>query len=239
MKVYGYYDVYIIDSITGQVMYSAAKESDYGTNLKVGKLKDSALAEVFNKTLKNRATTFSDMKPYGPSNNMPTMFIGKPISYLGEITTVLIFQISDRSINNIMQFRHGYGDSQEDYLVGPDNLMRSDSYLSPEEYSLKASFKNKKEVKTKASLNALKGNANTEIVIDYRGNSVLSAYSPVKIGNDFTWAIISQIDEAEVVLTPNSIRNTIIIISIVLVIAMILILIFLLNKTLIQELRIF
>ncbi len=31
-----------------------------------------------------------------------------------------------------MQFRKGYGSTQEDYLVGMDKLMRSDSFLDPE-----------------------------------------------------------------------------------------------------------
>ncbi len=59
----------------------------------------------------------------------------------------------------------------------------------------------------------MSGTNNTEIITDYNGNPVLSAYSPIKIGQDLKWAIISEIDEAEVLVTPNAIRNIIIIIA--------------------------
>ena len=39
MKDYGYYDIFLIDGKSGQVIYSAAKESDYGSNLKRVNLK--------------------------------------------------------------------------------------------------------------------------------------------------------------------------------------------------------
>uniref|UniRef100_UPI00404738BF methyl-accepting chemotaxis protein n=1 Tax=Aliarcobacter sp. TaxID=2321116 RepID=UPI00404738BF len=212
MKDYGYYDIFLIDAASGQVIYSAAKESDYGTNLKTGDLKDSGLGESYSKAISLNRPVFVDMKPYAPSNNAPAMFLANPIDVYG-VKAVLVFQISDRAINKIMQFRKGYGESQEDYLVGSDKLMRSDSFLDPKGHSLEVSFKNNVKVDTVASRNALNGQENTEVIIDYNGNPVLSAYSSVAVGEDFKWAILSEIDEAEVLVTPNAIRNIIIIIS--------------------------
>ena len=211
MKDYGYYDVFVICEKHGHVMYTAAKESDYGSNLSSGVLKNSGLAEVWRKTLANGRTTFVDMKPYGPSNNAPAMFLGTPVIEKGETTAVLVFQVSDKAINSIMKYRQGYGDTQEDYLVGPDKLMRSDSYLDPKGHSLQASFANPStgSVDTVASQSAFAGKTETQVVTDYNGNPVLSAYSSIKIGKDITWAILSEIDEAEVLITPNSIRNAI------------------------------
>ena len=45
MKDYGYYDIFVINAQHGHVIYSAAKESDYGANLKYGSLKDSGLGQ--------------------------------------------------------------------------------------------------------------------------------------------------------------------------------------------------
>ncbi len=218
MQEYGYYDIFLINAQTGHVIYTAAKESDYGANLKYGSLKDSGLGMVFANTLNSNEPTFQDMKPYAPSNNAPAMFLGTPIFKDGNVEAVLVFQISDKSINKIMQFREGYGKSQEDYLVGSDKLMRSDSYLNPKEYSLITSFSNNTQVKTKGSQNALNGQSNTEIIDDYNGNPVLSAYAPLNIGSDIKWAILSEIDESEVLKTPNAIRNLILIIALVLLI---------------------
>ncbi|WP_226896454.1 methyl-accepting chemotaxis protein [Poseidonibacter ostreae] len=238
LKSYGYYDIFIIDIDYGQVMYSAAKESDYGENLLYGKLKDSGLAEVWEKVKKSKKVSFVDMKPYAPSKGAPAMFVGTPIYINDEIKSVLVFQISDESINKIMQFRKGYGLSQEDYLVGQDKLMRSDSYLDKKNHSLKASFANPSlgKVETKASINALKGKTNTEIVIDYNGNPVLSSYSYINIGDSIKWAIISEIDESEVLSVPNNIRNITIVLSLVVFIIITLIAIFIINKSLIKPL---
>jgi len=239
MKEYGYYDVFLISAQTGHVLYTAAKESDYGANLKYGDLKNSGLAQVWKKTMENKRPTFVDMAPYKPSNNLPAMFLGKPVVDEGEIKAVLVFQISDKSFNAIMQFRKGYGTSQEDYLVGSDYLMRSNSYLDPKGHSLQASFKNPKKgmAKTTASINAIKGQVNTEMVIDYNGNPVLSAYNHIKIGQDFTWAILSEIDEAEVLIVPNELRIQIIIIAVILLVIISLITYFIITKGIIAPLN--
>ncbi len=215
-KEYGYYDIFIISLKNGHVMYSQAKESDYGTNLKYGSLKNSGLGKAWKKVRKYKKPVFIDMKPYKPSANAPAMFVAKPILIKNQIEAIVVLQISDRKINDIMHLRAGYGKSQEDYLVGSDNLMRSDSYLDPKGHSLQASFKNNAKVDTKATKEALNGKTNTKIVIDYNNNPVLSSYSSINIDEDIKWAILSEIDEAEILLTPNSIRNEIILISVVL-----------------------
>ncbi|NQY92595.1 MAG: hypothetical protein HRT43_00390, partial [Campylobacteraceae bacterium] len=189
--------------------------------------------------MENKRPTFVDMKPYKPSNNLPAMFLGTPVLEEGEVKAVLVFQISDKSFNDIMQFRKGYGKTQEDYLVGSDYLMRSNSYLDPKGHSLQASFKNPEKgmAKTKASIRALKGQVNTEMVIDYNGNPVLSAYNHIKIGQDFTWAILSEIDEAEVLIIPNELRIQIVVIALVLLVMLSFITYIIINKGIITPLN--
>ena len=236
MKDYGYYDIFLIDAKNGQVIYSAAKESDYGANLKYGSLKDSGLGKAYSKVMQENKTVFIDMKPYSPSNNEPAMFIASPVKIDGSVKLVLVFQISDRAINKIMQFRKGYGDSQEDYLVGPDKLMRSDSYLDPKGHSVKSSFANNTKVDTLAINHAMEGKANTEMVLEFNGHVVLSAYSQVQIGNDFKWVILSEIDKKEVMKTPDEIRNIILIISIILLVLIVLCATYILNNILVKRL---
>ena len=237
-KEYGYYDIFVICAKHGHIMYSQAKESDYGKNLVHGDLKSSGLAEVWKKTKELKRPVFVDMKPYAPSANAPAMFLGTPVYTDGAMKSIVVFQISDKSINNIMQYRTGYGDSQEDYLVGQDKLMRSDSFLDPKAHSLQASFANPStgSCDTTASTNALQGKSNTEIVIDYNGNPVLSAYAPIKIGEDLHWAILSEIDEAEVLIAPNDIRNSLLIQSLIVLIIVIAITYIMVVKNVIQPL---
>jgi len=239
MTEYGYYDVFIICAKHGHVMYTAAKESDYGANVGSGSLKDSGLGEVYKKVKELKRAVFVDMRPYAPSANAPAMFLGAPIYIDGVMKSIVVFQISDASINKIMQFRKGYGSSQEDYLVGQDKLMRSDSFLDPKGHSLKASFANPSVGKcdTEASTNALNDKSDTKIIIDYNGNPVLSAYKPIKVGEDLTWALISEIDEAEVLITPNSIRDSLVMYAVIILIIILFITSFILSASVIKPLE--
>ena len=91
------------------------------------------------------------------------------------------------------------GNTGETYLVGPDKLMRSDSYLDPEDHSVAASFADPDagSVNTVAVREALEGHDDSKLITDYTGSTVLSAYEPVEVF-DTTWALLSEIDETEV-----------------------------------------
>ena len=212
-KGYGYDDIFLIRHTTGQVVYSKSKKSDDGANLITGKLKESGLAEVFNKVNKRNQTTLVDMRPYTPSANAPAMFLGTPIYLYGKKVAILVFQISDQNINKIMNYRVGYGDTQEDYLVGQDKLMRSNSYLDKKAHSVVASFENPSLGKcdTQVCSDALSGKKQRVLSNDYNGNLVLSASAPIHITKDLSWAIISQINKNEVLSVSNNIRNSLII----------------------------
>jgi len=238
-KSYGYYDIFVICPEHGHVMYSQAKNSDIGANLSTGELKNSPLAKVWKKVKDTKRPVFVDMQPYAPSKGEPAMFLGAPVMMNGYLRGVVVFKISDKEINNIMQFRKGYGETQEDYLVGADKLMRSDSFLDPKQHSLRTSFAtpSKGAVATVSSKEALNGKTGIDIVENYNGVSVLSAYRPVKVGEDFTWGLLSEISEAEVMVGPDSFRNSIIISSIIIFIIAMLVSSLLLSIALVRPLK--
>ncbi len=197
-ELYGYYDLFLINP-DGYVFYTVEKEPDYQTNLVSGTYSRSNLGRLVQHVLKSKQFGITDLEPYAPSNDEPEAFIAQPVIHNDAIEVVAALQLSLESINSIMQERNGMGETGETYLVGSDMLMRSDSYLDPENHSVHASFANpeKGSVNTDAVKNVFAGKTGGEIIIDYRGNSVLSAYTPVKIG-DTTWALLAEIDEAEV-----------------------------------------
>ncbi len=137
----------------------------------------------------------------------------------GEVELVLAMQIALEEINAIMQERAGMGETGETYLVGPDHLMRSDSYLDPENHSVEASFANPElgDVDTEAAREALAGNSGAKIITDYNGNPVLSSYTPVEVF-DTTWAMLAEIDEAEVRAPINSLILFIIISAVAMIV---------------------
>jgi len=195
----GVYDVFLICSKHGHVMYTAAKESDLGENLNHGQYKDSGLGRLYARTVKSGKSSMVDMAPYAPSNNEPAMFASCPIKdKTGTMIGMIAIQLPLAQINKTMGTRFGLGETGESYLIGQDKLMRSDSFLDPDNHSVKASFTNpeKGRIETEAANDVLSGKTGEKIIIDYNGNPVLSAFTPVEIGS-FTWGLLVEIDKAE------------------------------------------
>lgn len=238
-KEYGYSDIYIVLTKGGHVVYSGAKKEDFGANLHKGSLKDSPLAKVYEQTRTNKRTTFLDMQRYSVHGDAPAMFVATPVMVRAEVQAVLIFKIDTAQISKIANYRNGYGATQEDYLVGSDKLMRSDSFLSPATHSLSASFANPSvgRVDTEAVKEAFAGKNDTKIVVDYNGHKVLSSYAPLQVGQDFTWAIACEIDEAEVLETPNSIQNSIILSSLAILGVILALALYVVNHSVIKPLQ--
>ncbi|MCP4021293.1 MAG: methyl-accepting chemotaxis protein [Desulfobacteraceae bacterium] len=220
-ELYGYYDLFLIKP-DGYCFYTVAQEADYQTNFEDGKYASSGLGTLFRKVKSSIKYGLADFEPYAPSNGEPCAFIAQPVLFEGEVEMVVALQLSLDAINTIMQQREGMGKSGETYLVGSDKLMRSDSFLDPTAHSVKASFANPSagSVDTEATTLALSGKEDSKIIIDYNGNPVLSAFTPLKIG-DTTWALIAEIDESEAFAAVNTIKWLMLVVTIVSALAII------------------
>jgi methyl-accepting chemotaxis protein len=190
-----YYDLFLI-SPEGNIFYSVEKENDFATNLVNGPYQESGLASVFKQAMARAAdkkfVAFSDIEPYSPSNDVPAMFMAKALlNDQGELLGVLALQLPMSQLRNVMNFTAGMGDSGETFLVGKDRLMRSDSRFSTSSTILKVS------VETDTVEKALKGRHGVEFTKDYRGIEVLSAYTSLDF-NGIRWAVLAEIDKAEV-----------------------------------------
>ncbi|MCU7939040.1 MAG: HAMP domain-containing protein [gamma proteobacterium symbiont of Bathyaustriella thionipta] len=200
MKLNGYYDLFLIHP-EGKIFYSVTKEADYNTNIISGKYKDSNFGDAVRKALKTREHVITDFAPYEPSNGAPAAFIVQPVmNHNNNVVLLLAMQLPTDKINHIMQERTGMGETGETYLVGSDKLMRSDSFLDKQGHSMEASFSGTvadNGVDTHAVKLAFEGKTETAIINDYNGNPVLSAFTTLPI-DDYSWAVIAEIDEAEV-----------------------------------------
>jgi signal transduction histidine kinase len=194
---YGYYDLFLLDPIYGDTLFTVKKESDFG--IRISEV-PSSLRDVWIKTVREKKISLSDTRAYSPSNNIPAQFLAAPILENDTLRGVIAVQISIDSIDNIMKERSGMWKTGETYLVGQDKKMRSDSYLDNRNHSVLASFRGtveKNGVDTEASRQALSGIEDKKILVDYRGKSALSAYSPINI-KDVRWALIAEVDEDEI-----------------------------------------
>ena len=197
IEAYGYYDLFLMTP-DGYCFYTATQEADYQTNFKDGKYASSNLGKLFRETLQEKKYGIADVAPYAARNGAPSAFIAQPLLHGGDVEMVVALQLSLDAINAIMQQREGMGETGESYLVGSDKLRRSDSTSNPN-HTVKNSFANAataKQKKAPAIDAALSGETDTRVSVDFNGNNVLVAYSPVTF-DGLTWALISKINEAE------------------------------------------
>ncbi len=199
MQDNGWYDVFLIH-IDGDIVYTVSRESDLGMVIPESELKDQGIGKAFEtaKKMETEEIAFTDLAPYSPSGGAPAGFMMAQMqNEYGVLQGYVAFQISLEKINAIMLRRDGMGQTGESYLVGQDGLMRSDSYLDPEGHSAIASFANNTKVDTEAVQQALAGNKNQDVILDYNGNPVLSCWNPVDLGSGVRWAMMSEMDVAE------------------------------------------
>jgi len=189
------YDILLVD-LEGNVVYTAKKESDFGTNLLNGPLKDELTGDVFRKALANSSPptpVMADLRRYGPSDNKPSLMMGRALQDAsGQITGVAIFQIDSNAevlsaaANNTLNL----GETGEVQLVGEDFLLRSDSRFSKGMTLVQ-------KIDTYAPQRAIAGFEGVETTLDYRGHEVVGAYGPLDVMG-VRWGVIAKIDLTEV-----------------------------------------
>jgi len=206
---YGVYDVFLIDAATGKVVYTAAKETDLGTSLREGPLASSSLGVAFQQAAaagRRDAVGFGMFQRYLPSCNEPASFMAAPIFDGRKLVGVVAFQVPIDKANAIIGETTGMGQTGETYAIGPDRLFRSDSRFTKEMGAKTTIINPEFKVDTAAVRAALdEGKAGTAEAPDYRGVPSLVSWRPVTIHRDANggredvrWALISEIDTAEV-----------------------------------------
>src|SRR3990172_6976391 len=188
----------------GDVIYTVFKELDFASNVLYGQWKDTDLGKVFRAARDNARpgfVAFSDFQAYAPSNGAAASFMATPILEDGRLIGVLAFQMPVGRINRLMQATAGMGESGETYLVGGDQLMRSDSRFSKESTILKT------KIETETVKRALAGEQGVENVRDYRGGEGVSAYLPIDF-QGVRWAVIAEVDTSEAFAAVAEMRNT-------------------------------
>ncbi|MEL6158203.1 MAG: adenylate/guanylate cyclase domain-containing protein [Cyanobacteria bacterium J06623_5] len=220
---FGYYDLFLIDN-NGNIVYSVFKEVDFATNLLLGAYSRSGLATVYKEALRQNSgyIAISDFDFYAPSYSAPAAFMATPLYDNTQLVGVVAIQIPVDEINAVMTndnnwVQDGLGATGETFLVGADKLLRSDSRVlieDPDRYmvtlealevddenvdrieALETSVLNQPAV-SDAVVQALEGQSGVATVVNYLGEAVISAYSPLDI-RGVDWAIVSEIDRAEI-----------------------------------------
>ena len=115
------------------------------------------------------------------------------------------------NLQSILIERTGLGETGESYLVGSDKRMRTSSRFFPTRNPLNI------QVDTRAVREALAGKSAKNLIDDYRGIKVFSAYELLSVPN-IEWVIISEIDEQEALFPLNSLRQNLIVVLIIILV---------------------
>ncbi|MBF0366262.1 MAG: hypothetical protein HQK50_11875 [Oligoflexia bacterium] len=220
IKDHALYDLMIICKAHGHVIYTHAKEPDLGQNVSVGTLKDSGLGHAWSGALKTDDYFFEDFSKYAPSNGLPGAFAAHVVKKGSDTMAVVVMQISEKNINSLMFKREGMGRTAESYLVGQDGLMRSDSFLNPEKYSLNNSFAQNNKISSATYQDAMRGEVGVDTIINDKGNLVISGHDFIDIASSgVRYAILTEIDMDEVLEAIFALRNKIILVCLVIIAA--------------------
>ena len=133
---FGFQDLLLVDT-AGNVVYSARKSLDFGTNLIVGPYRATALASLVTKRLATAPvgdTVYADFEFYLPAGARPTMFAAAAVRSDSQTIGAIVVEISIDALNRLTTANGrwedaGLGKTGEVYIVGADHLMRSEPRL--------------------------------------------------------------------------------------------------------------
>ncbi len=232
---FGFEDALILNT-SGDVVYSAYKGVDLGTNLLTGPYKTTKVADAYRQTVQASSvdeTFVSDFERYAPAYGKPTPWVLTPIGTGNAITGVLALQLSVDRINDVMTGDKGWetdglGESGETYLAGSDRLMRSVSrelLTNPGDYVKEVVASGTpediaaREVEVKDSVllqrvdtlavnRALAGESGVTTAADYVGPEALVAYMPLEI-RGLDWVLVAKVDVSEALAPVNQFARNI------------------------------
>jgi methyl-accepting chemotaxis protein len=224
-KLFGFYDIFLIDTTTDQVVYTVFKELDFGSRLADGISAKTKLAETYYrvKNAKSRDDVYlSDFEPYLASYNDQAAFAAVPVFDGDRQVGVLAMQYPIDKITATMSSNRtwpqiGLGQTGDAFLVGADYLMRTDARYLVEESSRKTYVEQMKgkldaerlalmqaknstiglvKIESDATRAAQSGQTSVIRFVDYRGIPSIGAFAPLKV-QGLNWAVVTKIDAAE------------------------------------------
>ena len=222
----GYYDIFLIDLESGDIVYSVSKESDYATSLKTGPYSTSNLGKLYRKIRNSQDrgdVQMVDFEFYRPSYNEPAAFAGITVfDEQYQSVGIVAVQISTERINQVMTGgqrwqEQGLGNSGEVFLVGADGTMRSDTRLLMRDGECYRKYTTTsggvdpvsqkicrmgtsillQQVNNAATRSAREGQSGERVVTNYANTEVLSAYSPLNLAQ-LDWSIVAEMSTTEI-----------------------------------------
>ena len=188
-----YIDVYFIRKEDSQIRFSFNDTNSLGMNLDNLGEDYKNMNDVQKKTIRKNDIYISDMA-FSPVLSESVIYVGIPCVSEGNVVGVYLFLFRSFIISEFFSDYSGLGDSGDSYIIGEDNLFRTNGRFVSNAIL-------KKSVSTFNKNSLYKNEIEFEITKDYRNTSVMRAYAPVDLVNkfqvDFEWYILSEMDTVE------------------------------------------
>ena len=222
-KLGEFYDIFLIDTESDNIIYTVFKELDFGTSLSTGIAAGTKLAEAYGKVKQaaNRdAVYLSDFAPYLPSYNDQAAFAAAPVFDGDRQVGVIAIQYPIDKITEVMSSgkaweKIGLGKTGDVFMVGPDKLMRTNArYVIENKTAFADQLAGKLSTDARAALlkketsiglvsidseatrPALAGQDGFVQFDDYRSINSYGSYGPVRV-QGLNWVMVAKIDTAE------------------------------------------
>ncbi len=224
-KMFGFYDIFFIDTDSDQIIYSVFKELDFGTSLKDGIASNSKLSEAYQAVKQAGSKSdfrMTDFAPYLASYNDQAAFVAVPVFDGDKQIGVMAMQYPVEKITDVLSSKKawrdiGLGLSGDVFAVGPDFLMRTNSrYMLEKEQQPEflAQMKDKispanqalmvkrqstigiVKIESEATKLAATGGVGFSRFTDFRGVEVVGAFGPMNAGG-LQWPVVAKIDASE------------------------------------------
>ena len=205
---FGIEDIFLCDLESGDIVYSVFKGLEFTTSLIDGPYADSHLGRVFKQAAasENKGdATLVDFELYLPRYERMAGFVASPIFAGDRKVGVAVFHLSADRFNQVLAEPSGLDTACYTHLIGPDRRFRSTSRASDRNSVASLANKNANSIETWAAESALSGESGTALLLNDRGNQVLSSWSPITIyegssgvSEPIHWALVSQFDDSDV-----------------------------------------
>ncbi len=187
-----FYDVFLI-SAQGDVIFSQKHESDYATNLVTGTWRNTQLSKVFRNARMTLEPVISGYEVYKPSDEA-AFFIAAPVMTEGKLVGVLAVQLGRELFTRVASDATGLGETGEVVFAQPDG---NDALVTtPLKFHADAAMKFRmiRSISDSPMFAALSGLPGEGIGVDYRGETIVSAWRYIP---ELSWGMMVKVNADE------------------------------------------
>lgn len=203
----GYEDICLFD-ISGNMVFSVNKTSDFARNAYHGDLEHTQLGEVLKEALNppvnDRLATaedvFSDFKPYKPKNNSNIAFLARKIADdKGNVLGVVMLQIKADNVTNLISLSQSEEDKAlKTHKIRLINKDRTDLLPAKSTNPTDSDQKLENTLETSNVQKALAGESGAEEALNASNQAIITSYTPINFLGT-TYALVAEVNKCEIV----------------------------------------